>query len=211
MIKHTIRKCLKHGDSKHYINHNKQYYCADCRNEYVCKYRNKIKNKLVLIAGGCCELCGYNRCIQALEFHHFNPKDKNFGISQMNGVKNFITLLEEIKKCCLLCSNCHQEVESGYSSIKEENRNDYLILIELEIQKYKESKELKKIDCPICGNEFIVRWGKKCCSKECSNESKRKVTRPSNEQLLEGLKNSSYRALGKKYGVSGRTIKNWLK
>jgi len=34
----------------------------------------------VAAKGGKCEKCGYNRCIDALEFHHLKNSDKNFGL-----------------------------------------------------------------------------------------------------------------------------------
>lgn len=31
--------------------------------------------------GGACQCCAYNKCVVALEFHHINPDEKDFGIS----------------------------------------------------------------------------------------------------------------------------------
>ena len=74
---------------------------------------------LIERAGGKCAICGYDRCIRALEFHHTNPDEKDFGISRTL-TKNINTLKEEADKCILLCSNCHAEehqrlYEAGYS------------------------------------------------------------------------------------------------
>ena len=44
------------------------------------KRREKTKELLVEYKGGKCEICGYNKCISALEFHHLNPNEKDFGI-----------------------------------------------------------------------------------------------------------------------------------
>lgn len=68
-----------------------------------------------------CEVCGYNRCSEALDFHHINPADKLFEIADANTQfwkrsKNGITLEDleaEIKKCVVLCSNCHREHHAG--------------------------------------------------------------------------------------------------
>ena len=38
------------------------------------------KLKLIEIKGGKCECCGYDKNIAALDFHHNNPKYKNFGL-----------------------------------------------------------------------------------------------------------------------------------
>lgn len=60
--------------------------------------------------GGKCVLCGYNRCLRALHFHHINQHEKDFDVSQHT---NWSEIEEELKKCVLLCSNCHMEVHDG--------------------------------------------------------------------------------------------------
>lgn len=61
-----------------------------------------------------CSKCGYKKCARALHFHHLNPDDKKFEISwaAFRGV-SIAKLENEIKKCVLLCSNCHAEIESN--------------------------------------------------------------------------------------------------
>lgn len=58
-----------------------------------------------------CSKCGENH-LACLEFHHINPKEKNFGIAealrQLNLGKEDI--LKEINKCEVLCSNCHKKL-----------------------------------------------------------------------------------------------------
>jgi len=80
------------------------------------KRRRKVKQLLVTEAGGRCRLCGYERCLAALEFHHLDPNAKEFGVSR-RGARSIDALRTEVRKCILLCSNCHAEVESGFSSI----------------------------------------------------------------------------------------------
>ena len=62
--------------------------------------------------GGCCSRCGYNRCLSALDFHHLEPADKNpkFGCMRhlLSGLGK-AAFLAEVKKCILICSNCHRE------------------------------------------------------------------------------------------------------
>ena len=110
--------CSKHGFTTHYLvkNGNKVYSrCSKCRTEHVTEWRRKLKLKLVNLFGGKCKLCGYNKCIQALQFHHINPESKNFSISQFGNCRRFDKCVEEAKKCILLCANCHAEIENGIS------------------------------------------------------------------------------------------------
>ncbi len=82
------------------------------------KWRIAIKPKLVKMLGGKCSLCGYDKYIGALEFHHLNRSEKKFKLSEvMRNQKSWPLILEEVKKCVLLCSNCHKEVEAGISMV----------------------------------------------------------------------------------------------
>lgn len=63
-------------------------------------------------AGGRCALCGYDRCIINLHFHHVDPAQKSFRLSSHVG-RSIAAFREEAKKCVLLCANCHGEVEAG--------------------------------------------------------------------------------------------------
>ena len=80
--------------------------------ENVKNSRARLKNRAVYVLGGKCQICGYDKCQQALEFHHIDPNTKAFGI-QENCNRSWETVKAEIKKCALLCANCHREVHSG--------------------------------------------------------------------------------------------------
>lgn len=68
------------------------------------------KREIISILGGKCIKCGYDKCIAALEFHHGNPKEKAFDLSTRTISKYSLKrILDEVKKCDLLCSNCHRE------------------------------------------------------------------------------------------------------
>lgn len=68
-------------------------------------YRKDLKELLIQIAGGKCSSCGYSKCIQALQFHHNGDEKKSNNISNLRRS----AAIEEIKKCDLLCANCHAE------------------------------------------------------------------------------------------------------
>jgi len=67
---------------------------------------------LVDEAGGCCAVCGYDRCIINLHFHHVDPAKKSFPMTVAIG-KSIATFRAEAKKCVLVCANCHGEIEAG--------------------------------------------------------------------------------------------------
>lgn len=69
--------------------------------------------------GGKCIRCGYSRCLKALEFHHLDPSQKDFTIS--NDHFKLKEAIEESKKCILLCSNCHKEFHNNLWTLDELN------------------------------------------------------------------------------------------
>jgi transposase len=89
------------------------YRCMKCRAEAVVARRRTIKQVLVREAGGACRLCGYDRYLGALEFHHLDPAEKEFNIARRGISRSIDRARAEARKCILLCSNCHAEVEGG--------------------------------------------------------------------------------------------------
>jgi 5-methylcytosine-specific restriction endonuclease McrA len=72
---------------------------------------------LVQEAGGKCELCGYDKYVGALEFHHREPSTKEFELSGKGQTFSLARKRAEAAKCILLCSNCHREVEDGLRKV----------------------------------------------------------------------------------------------
>ena len=67
------RVCKYHGETTFQLDARGTYRCLVCRSERVAKRRRKVKRILVEEAGGRCLLCGYDRCVRALHFHHREP------------------------------------------------------------------------------------------------------------------------------------------
>lgn len=76
-------------------------------------WRKRVKQKLVDVSGGKCVQCWYDKCQSALEFHHLDPSEKDFSVTGSANTKSLRLLLDEVKKCVMLCSNCHREVHAG--------------------------------------------------------------------------------------------------
>lgn len=87
-------------------------YCKTCLDDYTHQRQKAIKIKMVNYKGGSCCLCGYNAYLGALEFHHIDPKKKDFNLSKFKN-RAFETVKEEVDKCILVCSNCHREIHGG--------------------------------------------------------------------------------------------------
>jgi DNA-binding CsgD family transcriptional regulator len=89
---------------------------SDNVNEKVKDFRQRRKEKAIEYKGGKCIACGYNKCIRALNFHHLDPNEKDFGISSGN-TRSWEKTKIELDKCILVCSNCHAEIHEGLITI----------------------------------------------------------------------------------------------
>lgn len=88
------------------------------RSEAVRRRRRKVKEMSIEYKGGCCERCGYNKCIGALEFHHINPEEKEFGIAFKGYTRSWEKVKKELDKCILVCSNCHSEIHEEIKKLQ---------------------------------------------------------------------------------------------
>jgi predicted HNH restriction endonuclease len=93
---------------------------ADYLKEAVAKRRKKLREMAVALKGGACAVCGYRRCISALEFHHPDPSQKDFGISVDGSTRSWERIKAEVEKCVLVCANCHREVHAGITQLSRE-------------------------------------------------------------------------------------------
>lgn len=67
-----------------------------------------------------CSVCQYSKCRQALEFHHLDPAQKEYGVATFRSSRrNREVVIAELKKCVLLCANCHREVHAGLINLGE--------------------------------------------------------------------------------------------
>jgi len=73
---------------------------------YILIWYKKIK--AIKFLGGKCSLCGEDRP-WVLSFHHNNPEEKEFNFNLIKGHR-WPVIKEEIKKCVLMCGNCHKEI-----------------------------------------------------------------------------------------------------
>ena len=95
---------------------------ADRRNyliDAVRKRRKIVRFKALTYKGGRCQRCGYDRCMEALEFHHLTSTKKDFGISSKGYTRSWDKIRAELEKCLLLCANCHREVHSSLQPPRE--------------------------------------------------------------------------------------------
>ena len=109
----TCTICSKEliGNQRKYCSKKCQYKCENHKYQnYAAQQARGLERKIhfVNLFGGKCMRCGYNTNVAALCFHH--TRDKKFTIDIRTCSNNSMeTLMEEVQKCELLCSNCHAE------------------------------------------------------------------------------------------------------
>ena len=105
------RECKHHGMTDFRIESQRtgKYRCVRCESEKVQKRRTKLKQIAIDYMGGKCGHCGYGKCSAALEFHHKDPTQKDFGIAYKGRTMSEEKMKAELDKCVMLCANCHRE------------------------------------------------------------------------------------------------------
>lgn len=170
--------------------------------EPVSVWRKNLKRRATALFGNKCCVCGYNRCLAALEFHHLDPSKKDFSISSAYASpKKWATIVQELEKCVLVCSNCHREIHHDILYI--ENKN-YIVT-----DKDYRITEKTHHKCS-CGE--VILLSKKYCSPECS--AKGSMTRDWFAEKdtilhLRDIEKLSYVAIAKRYNTSDNTIRKW--
>ena len=117
--KYAERECKHHGLTDFVLEGRGYYRCKQCRIERVASQRRKNKETLVQEHGGSCAICGYGKSNRALHFHHLDPETKSFSVGFKGRTSGIDKMRDEAKKCLLVCSNCHCEIEDGITTIPD--------------------------------------------------------------------------------------------
>lgn len=144
------------------------------QSEAVKQWRKNTKQKIIIAMGGKCQICNYNKCNEALDLHHIDPsiKEMSFGAIRASP-KSWIKISEELKKCILLCANCHREIHNGIVTLPEQYQQFDESLLQTE-----EAKEVILVKtpieityCPICNQEKPK--ANVYCSYSCAAKSQK--------------------------------------
>ena len=91
---------------------NSSTYCKICTSKQTLERIHNLKKEMIKYKGNSCVICGYQKCMGALEFHHTNPKEKDFNLSRIKRYSFNENIKKELDKCVLVCANCHREIHS---------------------------------------------------------------------------------------------------
>lgn len=164
----------------------------------VKEWRHRSKQRMVESMGGKCQCCGYNACKEALAFHHIDPTHKELAFGSLRAnPKTWEKVVEELKKCILVCHNCHSEIHAGVREVPK--------LFTKFDESFADYKQLKTEydECPACGTNKPK--SNKFCSPKCASTNRRKVDWDS-INVIELLKEHGITELEKILGVSNAAI-----
>lgn len=171
----------------------------------VSNFRQRRKKTLLKICGEKCALCGYNKVVNALEFHHIYPEKKSYGISSSGNCHSLQKDITEIQKCILVCANCHREIHAGNYSAEELSKKQ---VFNFNILEKNFKPENTKRFCLNCGKSITKYSNSGLCS-ECSHITRRISERPSREELKQLIRENSFVKIGEMYSVSDNAIRKW--
>ena len=183
-------------------------YSQNSNSEDVVNFIKRRKSNLKKVFHSKCCLCGFYEVQEALDFHHVNPQEKSFGISgSLNQTKSLAAQLQELKKCILVCANCHRGIHAGIYMVPAswQNLYDENIANEL-LNDLEEIKTHKKKYCQRCGAE-ITAQATYC--KSCAALIQRQCDRPSREELKQKIRIMPFTQIATHYKVSDNAIRKW--
>ena len=96
------KQALRRGSAKHYQQNKVKVLLAT--------YRRKQEEKKKWFEFKCslrCAFCGQNHPA-TLDFHHEDPSKKDREVSYFVKNYQYKRAMEEVKKCLVLCANCHR-------------------------------------------------------------------------------------------------------
>lgn len=175
----------------------------------VSDYRRNRKLNLMKASGNRCCICGYNRTVSALEFHHINPEEKEYGIAAQGTCHNIQRDIAEIRKCVLVCANCHREIHEGFynaEQLKKYQKFDEEFINQLTAPPKSQVPQF----CSKCGAS-ISGDGRTGMCLSCFRETTRSVERPNREELKELIQKYNFTELGRVFGVTDNSVRKWCK
>jgi len=168
------------------------------------KWRLESKQRIVDAMGGECQICGYSRCLANLALHHIDPSKKDFRLGAIRAnPKSWNKIVEELRKCVLLCHICHNELHYGVIQLPAEYKK-----FDEKFANYKFKKKILR-QCPVCKGVITVS-GNKVCSNKCAGQLRQKINW-NDIKLEELIKVKTIVGIAKELGCSDSAVHKRLK
>lgn len=146
---------------------NNRNFCYNCLPiNYTRLQRQRRTNELIIDKARQqkkqigCSICGYNKNGAALEWHHIDPLEKDGAPAEMlklGTVEGWNQYQKEIKKCILVCANCHREIHNPEKELEFfDGDNEIKLLHNNIIQEYQNCGSIRQVAIKLnLGESFI--------------------------------------------------------
>lgn len=170
--------------------------------EKVKAWKKRTKERIVQAFGSKCALCGNKYPNEVYDLHHLDPKEKSFGLSNKHGIcKSWNKIVVELRKCILVCSNCHRLIHNDLVDVPENvTRFDESFL------SYKTTIVADLEVCPVCGKKTKQPYNM-TCSITCAAKKRSTIDWDSVDLLALYNEHKNYSKIGRMFGVSDSSIR----
>ena len=174
--------------------------------EKVKAWRKRTKDRIVEAFGNICCVCGKQYPSEVYDLHHLVPSEKEFALGSIRANSiSWKKIVVELRKCILVCSNCHRLVHCGIRTIPENcNRFD---------EGFSEYRDVWKSNlciCPVCGEEKR-KPGNFACSVVCSRKRQYRVDWESIDLIALYNELGSYVKTGEFLNVSDNSVRKRIR
>ena len=172
-------------------------------------FYQKQKLRSIAAMGGKCQICGYDECIHPLQFHHIHQEEKEDKLCVLYH-SSWDVVVEELRKCALLCANCHLRLHAGVvGGDLISPFDEKCVSLEIVDQKANLKKYSRRNYCRFCYKP--IDSADIFCSTECRSAWKQKSAHKpdawKNVDLLTLTQTMSYVEIGKMLGVSNSAVR----
>jgi hypothetical protein len=168
--------------------------------ENVKKWRHNTKLKMIAAFGGRCGHCNIVDHPTTYDFHHLDlGSSKEFNITHQ--IRSWAILIEEAKKCVMLCGICHRKVHAKVIELAPDilRFDEYLI-----------ASTAKLYDaCPVCGHNKPHK--SKACSLSCAGRLRQKIDWDALDLPSLLKEHPSLLSLSRYLGISDNAIRKQLR
>lgn len=187
----------------------RQRVMAETGEDPISVFRKARKRQIVNIIGGC-QICKYSRLISNLAFHHM--KNKQLSLSERDFQRSWDKLTPEIRKCILICNNCHGEVHAG---MHLEVLDRKLAEVNLAVDKLlrdiaEDNAPTHGPPCKVCGR-LCKTSNNQYCGSDCWHKAQQKADWPPDEEFLKLIQDTSMRRVARSLRVSDQAVAKHLR
>jgi hypothetical protein len=174
------------------------------QSEAVKRWRKNTKIRIVESFGNICCICKNTYPPELYDLHHIDPDEKEFSFGSIYASPiSWDRIVIELRKCVMVCSNCHRLIHYYNEQIPEDANT-----FNEDFVSYNSHRHTKQ--CIVC-KKYIPNH-LTTCSRSCSAKLSRKVDWDNIDIIKLYEEYGNYTRIGEMLGVSAAAVrKRYLK